>query len=187
MNRKAWKRKKDHKTVKQKNDLHWSAWWDKYPHYPHDCYSAFWIKPVIYEEIELLDGFKCKVVDKKLTKKGYTYRPPSYPEVPKRRKKEFHPLDYNLYGCCPKWWNKLFHIRPVRRKWKKYCVDASRLVDVGTYCNCYNWYDRTEGSHAMWWDDMDEELMCCECEDVDTVYAYEGLVEPSHKMHKYYW
>lgn len=54
-------------------------------------------------------------------------RPTIWPKMPKLRKKQFYPRDYQWYKTCPKAWNKLQHIRPVRREWKHFCYLVREL------------------------------------------------------------
>lgn len=42
------------------------------------------------------------------------------PKLKKRCDKYYSQTFFSQYNSCPKWWNKLKHIKPNRRAWKRY-------------------------------------------------------------------
>lgn len=175
-------RKQTKRNFRQQWEHYWNEDHKKYPKYEHHRWACFFRD---YEKVEIVPGLWGWVT--KGGKKEWLDRGcPSYPEYPKLKKKRYYPKEFNPYSKCPKAWNKMFHIRPCRRKWKKFCADASRLIEVDTYCSIWG-FSGQEGEHWEWWDDCDEEMNFCECQWTELVYAAEGMPYPSHKMHIYYY
>ena len=80
----------------------------------YEDYGSIWWE--LYDQEYYLEGFGSQHNDARCS--------------PKLRRHQFHPQrDYPIYSKCPKWHNKLYHIRPVRRKEKLWC----RKVTVFNY------------------------------------------------------
>lgn len=181
-----WKKKKDKRDLHKKYSMQYDAWDASYPHYEHEAWHKRYKKPYVTKE-EKIGGYTFKVLDDSPRRIYWEYTQPSYKDKPKVKRNVQTIDDYRWYGSCPKAWNKLYHIRPVRRKWKQWVKAASRLIDVETYCDMHNWYDRRQGYHWSIWDDMDEEWVYCECEFFEMDHISEGMPYPSDKKHVYYY
>ncbi len=183
MRKKDWKIKKNKKTIRQLSDMYYSNFWHAFPHWPHQCYVKCYTKSPNYSWNTLEELFYKPTIDDR--DYYWKYRgDPSYPILPKVRKKHFTIRDYHWYRSCPKEWNKLMHIRPVRREWKNFCRVAARPVYTKTYCEVETYQ---EGIHWSMFDDMDSCVEYCQCKQFETIYAADGIPYPSHKRHIYYF
>lgn len=93
---------------------------------------------------------------------GYWYylsKPCDYPRLPKLKRHIYvHRGCHKQLNCCPKNWNKLVHIRPNRREWKRFC----QQVTIQDYLDCL---------YPEWFD----------------FNASEGIPYPSSRKHIYYY
>ncbi len=119
--------KKSDRKIRDRQKQYWSDHWQSYPHYPHQCWSKRYKKPHV-TRIEKIGNYEFKILDPSPRYVYWIYKgDPSYPQLPKIKKKQFHITDFNLYRTCPKAWNKIMHIRPNRREWSRFCYHASNL------------------------------------------------------------
>lgn len=93
--------KTDKKSLRQQTDYYWKKYWEHHPYYPH---QVTWFKVYSFK------GNYGKL------------------DSPKLKKKRFYPKEYNYYKGCPKYWNKLHHIRPIRKE-NKYWAKMSCTLD----------------------------------------------------------
>lgn len=76
--------------LRQLADVYWSEYWDNYPYFTHQRGCAYGV-----------------------FRRNHN-KPYGQLKNPKLRKASFYPKEYNFYSGCPKEWNKIFHIRPIR-------------------------------------------------------------------------
>lgn len=153
MRKRDWKRKNDDRNMRSKAEHHWRQFCSENPRYAHQ--RRFWC---------------------------YNRDTPSYPVLnpdPLLKKHRVYPRDIHWNGnCCPKTHNKLYHIRPVRRHWKKFCRDVGHLMyEHG--CDLFS-------IHGPW-------LPLKECYQYleGMIVGYEshlseGVPYPTHKRHVYW-
>lgn len=159
-----FKTRKYKRSKKEQIELNSQEYWDTYPHYPHQAWKRKYKKLVTYKK-ELWEGHSCLLVDRKKSKIYWEYTKPSYPQRPKRKRHYYLPGGFfPQLNCCPKAWNKLMHIRPNRRKWKRYCQKVT--VSLQSY-----WYDFGADVEFMFID----------------YHPSEGIPYPSGKKHVYYY
>ncbi len=90
------------RNMRDLTDAYWSKYWDAFPYYPHQL--TWYRKLAPSGEYSILD-------------------------LPKLKKNRFYPKEFNFYTGCPKAWNKMFHIRPVRRE-NKYWAKMACTLDL---------------------------------------------------------
>lgn len=168
MDKALWRRKKN-KSSRYKTYWREANYWDKEPLYEHEAWVRYHTKSA------------CKHM-------YFKYIPPlaipGLPLKPKRKRHNENLDEFRWFGRCPKYWNKLHHIRPVRRKWKRWLQLAGQLnYESVDDCEHQEWRGETSI-----WDHYSNLKPCLYTECIQALeHISEGMPYPSHKMHIYYY
>lgn len=118
--------KANKKDLKYLIDSYWKNYWDNYPYFHHQ----------------------------RIRFGGYFNRRYSRPhrelKNPKLKKNVFYAKEYALYNSCPKWFNKLHHIRPCRRQDKLFARQSMTLDDDLIYLAEERYYPDYK-LHVYYW------------------------------------
>lgn len=178
---KVRKKMKDKKYI---FDKYWDDWSAARPHYIHEAWTKIYIKEKIVYKTQLLDDWTLKVIDSKKSKLKWIYKDPSYPDRPKLKKKKFYLHELKWWDICPSFWNNMFHTRPNRRAWKRFCKQVGRL-QYNSYHDCE--HQQWDGEGCIWdhWENLDK-CQFNECRKF-LEHVSEGIPYPSNKKHICYY
>ena len=163
--------KRDHVTI-----TYYETRYDTYKGYDYLEGAKFKVRKYRKNYKRMIKDYWDEYWDNKYYVYGYWYylsKPCELPSMPKLKRHVYiHRGTFPQLNSCPKSWNKLMHIRPNRRKWKRWCQKVTIPIYYGPGVIESKYWDST-----LFFDWSFDHIN----------HTSEGMPYPSGKKHVYFY